>query len=155
MKLKEYMQPSSEWNMVGGYYELLYKLLHYYYDASLSPGLYDDIEALKRIIDHYQCKIIANSKLLKDNDQQIVNVLDERIKNVEKEYGDVSKRYAHDSVKKSSADLIRLSNAKRELREIHRTIMNCIQTIGDFDMRRKVNSKMDFLKDLGVGSEEE
>lgn len=157
----------NEWNMVGGYYDLLYRLLHHYYESSLTPGLTDDIETLKRLIDHSSCKLTAkdNNKSFnhikvwfagKEYRVPIIEYLDGEVREVEQTLSKYeTKRLSGEKIGKNN--YVELSNAKKNLRQAHRIIMETFQFMGDFDKNRVLRGKkMAFSQfDGGLSDEDE
>lgn len=160
----------NEWNMVGGYYDLLYRLLHHYYESSLTPGVVDDIETLKRFIDHASCKLTMfdtpklfrhvivfkdtkNSKKPNGYMIPIVEYLDGEVRAVERVISQYEAKKNSGSVvsKKSYREL---SLAKKDLRSAHRIIMKEFQRMGDFNKNRLLRGKKAAFAQFG-GMEDE
>jgi hypothetical protein len=144
----------NDWNMVGGYYDLLHKLLSHYYETSFTPDLSDDLEAIKRVYDHSYCKI-RHHKLVVDSDvdTKAVDWFTKEFDEIENILTEImlfeSGRRGGFDVHKPNFRLMKLkSDVKRRICNIHRFIMVAHQNMGDFSKERKVKGVDDFLKDI-------
>lgn len=141
----------NEWNMVGGYYDLQYRLLTHYYEASLTVGIGDDVEALKRFIDHVSCKIrvTPSAKLthgitdyttqkVKDKKLTIMIWLDSKISMIELLNTELSQKPQN---KWGREEYKKLTEIKLHMRYLLRDILFICQKLGDFDKSRTLKGK--------------
>lgn len=135
--------------MVAGYYDLLYRLLHRYYEDSLTPGLGDDLESLKRIIDHISCKIDEKkpSGCIKTADA------DKEINKIEHVFSIIQEKRQR-GVNMHKTDYEMLSKAKKDLRLLHRKLMYACQRMGDFEKSRALRGKREAWKKAGFNPED-
>lgn len=152
----------NEWNMVAGYYDQLYKLMNIYYEASLTSGIGDDIEAFKRIVDHTECKYTHTPDRLKKIRQYwsetegktlFVDWVDKKLQNVENMSNKHLNRQVNNPGKQMSTttnDLIEQSRARHELRMLYRSVLQMLQIIGAFDKERKINRPSDLFKHKSI-----
>lgn len=144
----------NEWNMVAGYYDILYRLIRFYNEATLTPGGSDDIEALKRIVDHASCKIRFYDKSLKKKECKDLEWFTTELERIETEFTKAH-RMGKPGVM-NNAQATGITKAKRELRGFHREIMWCFQSMGDFDKSRMLRGKkMAFAQFGGEGDDGE
>lgn len=157
MKLTGAENIINEWNMTSGYYDILYRMFLHYYEARLTPGLGDDVETLQLLFDHVLPKFEEEEREMKrrfeiKNGITLAKWFDDRFN----EINSISTAVYRNRKKGSAyadSELKQLSRAKEILRDIHRDIHRGCQHLGMFDLRRKMNTKKDFTRDLGADNE--
>jgi len=144
----------NEWNMVAGYYDILYRLIRYYNEATLTPGGNDDLEAIKRVIDHSSCKIRFYEKKLKAQGCKSLEWFKEEIERIEGLFtmAQMNNKGGR-SINFKLAENI--TTAKRDIRDLHREIMWCFQCMGDFDKSRMLRGKKLAFSQFGGMEDEE
>jgi len=137
----------NEWNMVAGYYDITYRLIRYYNEATLTPCGSDDIEVLKRIIDHASCKIRFYDKKLSNMGCKDVKWLIAEVERIEKNLTKVQAMGKPGQLNVNQAKNV--TQAKRDMREVHREVMWCFQCLGDFDKSRMLRGKKAAFSQFG------
>lgn len=162
-KRNAFDQTMDEWNAVGGYYDELTFRNHLYYEASLTSGIADDLEAFKRLLDHCFCKI--KSRLTKTHIKQlyyykegdpknVVDWFDSEVKKIE-EINTRMMQYRMDGDNLPTYLMEEQSKAKKRLRELHRELMLIMQLLGSFEKERKIRRPTDLFKDGDLFEEED
>ena len=171
MKFPDFGQNNvaNEWNMVAGYYDLLYRLLFRYYEASLTPGVTDDLETFKRILDHCCCKIDnmkadklkytrtywVETEQFKDKRPDIMMWFDSEIEKIEGSLAVVMRKYKP-GYRPTPQDMEAESSGRKRLRLLMRDLMICMDSIGSFSKEYKIRTPKKMMANLlGQGDDEE
>jgi len=132
---------TNEWNMVGGYYDILYKLWTNWYNAFSTPGIGDDLDAIKLIIIHVSPKSYYMQIQNKKRVDKYVKRWQEDIREIEDELTRISK------VKKNTDYLVK-SMCKKKLGEVAMSILFQCQVMGMFDKSHTFKTPKDALRDI-------
>lgn len=153
-----FKQIPDEYSGAPGYVEEMLWLIHKYNEASITPGLGDDLECFKRLLDHVSCRI--RSKDLPKTDfltyyqeaqngqsTDFVSWVDYKVQFIEGKHTMIIKKYAENRTYDKNM-LIAQSEAKRELRKLYREVMLVLELLGLFKWVYKEDIKT-LTGDLG------